>query len=1150
MFRKNLLLRRKTLAALVLCVFPLLAWSGAPYEWQIPQANVTPQGDIEWTPQPFEMKVGEVVRYIDYENGDDANSGESKDAAWKHHPWDRFATGNAAAHEGVTTYIFKRGSIYRGELVADESGEPGNPIILTASAEDRGSPYYWGEGYPMLFGSTRLPAQWVPATQVNHPERLPEPQNVWAIDLTALNLTASGGDGEGMIKIRNAAIHYKDENAVGLPWIGLHLLAPDGRSEMQHLARTPNWQQGNPNFAIDYWHSMDGGIFPQDEEGKRIEKGIVDEWLKGHPEDYFVGGYIWPQYGHFMGGAMPRRINETFTGKNKKEYPQYDPEQGVIYEGAYGTWHERLRYMIDNLPQFLDAPGEFYHDRNTGTLFYRPEPGVNPNQLDFELTHFSTGITITNQSNVDVRGLLMRYYNDNGIFLGNEVENILIKNNIFEDILDKAISHGFDNWRVNADPEYANNIFIHDNYFQDIWTTAIAFNATPDKDKIIDHIEVMRNKTFNTGIRHKDNVQTPLAAIELKFMKTSIVAGNVTEDSWGSGIMLFSGTHGQGSGSQAEIPLNRHLVFHNKTLDTALAVNDYGGMSLWMGGPIYCFNNNIGNSPGVMPAGITMFGGSDKPKTLSYPLYLDGAYKVYSFNNIIWARSNDRKNDPFATGTPGYFMVFGFLNQFTNNTLYRTGEGVGGSGGHRNDVISNLMASVGGGDRRDSFIAHDREGDPSLVGGGDDGTSGRRGVPTLAYAHNVMHGTARAGQLIRGGQTNQNVQAEEVEELAAMMQAFPIRFGELGWRAESKPIIGKADDQPVIEGSDADFRPGEGSFAIDKGATYYIPYNLYGTLGEWHFTENRAEPNRQIDYAYYQSNAHYHRMYYEFVPGVDLVFNDLTLDGYSESPLEDWAKGSVVFDGQRYAKVTDADMRKDITIPVYTTNRRGDRELLREWPEKDWILPEPTEARMRGDNINYRRSKFADDAVIRYPGELRHTPRVTDENVLVEAVFEAERGLTNAGLMGKYDGRNGYRLIINGSGQAEFQLAHNGRVASVTSDSKVNDGGYYHVLAEADRESGRLTIYVNGEEAGSATGAPSPNQSLDNNADFLVGKTHDDQFFKGKIDTMRVAEGTLEQSQTSIEEVWAWFTEGPWRYDMLGNKSVDRRDAGAIEKVR
>lgn len=47
---------------------------------------------------------------------------------------------------------------------------------------------------------------------------------------------------------------------------------------------------------------------------------------------------------------------------------------------------------------------------------------------------------------------------------------------------------------------------------------------------------------------------------------------------------------------------------------------------------------------------------------------------------------------------------------------------------------------------------------------------------------------------------------------------------------------------------------------------------------------------------------------------------------------------------------------------------------------------------------------------------------------------------------------------INGSGQAEFQLAHNGRVASVTSDSKVNDGGYYHVLAEADRESGRLTI--------------------------------------------------------------------------------------------
>jgi len=30
----------------------------------------------------------------------------------------------------------------------------------------------------------------------------------------------------------------------------------------------------------------------------------------------------------------------------------------------------------------------------------------------------------------------------------------------------------------------------------------------------------------------------------------------------------------------------------------------------------------------------------------------------------------------------------------------------------------------------------------------------------------------------------------------------------------------------------------------------------------------------------------------------------------------------------------------------------------------------------------------------------------------------------------------------------------------------------------------------------------------------------------------------------------ARFIDGPWRYDLLGNKPVGRRDAGAIEKMQ
>ncbi|MFP4380288.1 MAG: hypothetical protein ACLFUS_07280, partial [Candidatus Sumerlaeia bacterium] len=102
-----------------------------PYSWQIPQAKVQPDGDLSWAPRPFEFVAGETVRYIDYENGDDANDGASKDAPWKHHPWDANATGKAAGASGPITYVFKGGVTYRGFLEADDSGSAGEPVRLT-----------------------------------------------------------------------------------------------------------------------------------------------------------------------------------------------------------------------------------------------------------------------------------------------------------------------------------------------------------------------------------------------------------------------------------------------------------------------------------------------------------------------------------------------------------------------------------------------------------------------------------------------------------------------------------------------------------------------------------------------------------------------------------------------------------------------------------------------------------------------------------------------------------------------------------------------------------------------------------------------------------------------------------------------------------
>lgn len=78
-----------------------------PFAWQQDYARVTETGDIQWTPRAFRLVAAGNVRFIDYEQGSDANAGDTKERPWKHHPWDASATGKAAAARGVDTYVFK-----------------------------------------------------------------------------------------------------------------------------------------------------------------------------------------------------------------------------------------------------------------------------------------------------------------------------------------------------------------------------------------------------------------------------------------------------------------------------------------------------------------------------------------------------------------------------------------------------------------------------------------------------------------------------------------------------------------------------------------------------------------------------------------------------------------------------------------------------------------------------------------------------------------------------------------------------------------------------------------------------------------------------------------------------------------------------------
>jgi hypothetical protein len=149
--------------------------------------------------------------------------------------------------------------------------------------------------------------------------------------------------------------------------------------------------------------------------------------------------------------------------------------------------------------------------------------------------------------------------------------------------------------------------------------------------------------------------------------------------------------------------------------------------------------------------------------------------------------------------------------------------------------------------------------------------------------------------------------------------------------------------------------------------------------------------------------------------------------------------------------------------------------------------------------------------------------------------------------MSKFDGQAGYRLVIDPDGKAEFRIASGGEVDSITSAQAVNDGNWHHVLAEVDRATGRMTIYVDGATSAEAKASLASDASLDTSADILVGRTHDGAYFRGAMDFLRICQGTLADARTDIAELYAWQSDGPVKYDFAGRAPKGRRDAGALE---
>jgi hypothetical protein len=296
----------KTWPGVVVVVLCVLCGAGAgaeAYSWQKTHAKISSTGDIQWSPQPFRFEMGQSVRYIDYDKGDDTRDGVTRATSWKHHPWDGQASANAKQCTGIHTYVFKRGVTYRGTMNALESGTSGTPIRLTSDPA-------WGAGDAVISGGHRITGAWKKGG--GHRD-MPQPDRVWSIDLDFAPRT-------------------------------VYLVDPTGKFPSSHdkitripLARMPNWKVSDPEDVKREWWSWDNPghpyfnmTMPADRGTKTLAMGKDTKHITG-PKALYMGAILWAEFGWVDGTPYPSYVQG------------FDAEKKALgFEGYLGTATSRI----------------------------------------------------------------------------------------------------------------------------------------------------------------------------------------------------------------------------------------------------------------------------------------------------------------------------------------------------------------------------------------------------------------------------------------------------------------------------------------------------------------------------------------------------------------------------------------------------------------------------------------------------------------------------------------------------------------------------------------------------------------------------------------------------------------------------------------
>jgi hypothetical protein len=1038
----------------------------AGYSWQESQAEVLPSGDLRWQPRPFVFQAGAAVRFIDFNLGDDANPGDSKARPWKHHPWDTQATGLAKADAGRGTYIFKGGVIYRGLLKPTSDGTAAEPIILTG---DPG----WGEGEAVLAGSEPV-TTW---SRGGHPD-MPEGDKVWHADLACL------------------------PRAV---WV----VTPAGTRRLA-LARSPNWGIGRWDDIHSQWATWKS-VVQVDRDGEQVNRGEDPDLLGRYTQQQLSGAIVWSEYDGYMGTAYPTHLMFNPAAPGSVEFKRWVPDAE-----QWAAAHNR--YFLEDRPAFLDAPGEFWFERNGagGRLYVRLPGDQDPNTARIEAASRLAVIDATRLNHVRIRDLTFRFTNLQWDITDPSDENPDVEPAAIRldgSGLDIDVDHcRFDNVAcavlLRAAPDDGGSIDdarITDNDVSD--TDHSAFRVTDGVrwTKIdppfgrLGRVAILRNRARRIGFRPYPKSHGH--AIVVEFADSMEVAGNILDDIHGAGLFLFGGIE---DGQYRDGPLSRHLVYQNRVSHPLLGTNDWGGIETWQAGPFYVFNNVSIDPGGFHVAEYLRSRAKPGPHTFrdsrfAFAYYFDGSSKNYVFNNIALGLDNDP--DSIDCNAGAFYETVTQKNVFFNNSAARFAVAFPGFNRTASNSIflGNVLEdmSLGG-----WYFSPPEPPKKSSGRHPDWIRRGMRSAGELAIAENLLAGQPAAVGSLPG--------------TAGAVSTLPAFQAGLARLRVADARVGQIVPAGAIPRyAEGDFRLAPGSAALGHGVKFFVPWGLYACVAEWNFRPRNDDPGLVTDEHWYLTWGCVDREQYTYLPRHDLRGVGIARGDFVAGPLDDWTDSALRLDGVgQYLVLQDAALFR----PKHA---------------------ERTSYHKPGKAVDPRRPEW-------------RTPDVGAGNFLIEAFLRPAPGRGGL-ILSKHDGRTGYRLGLDTDGRPSLLLERGGvLVARRAALASIADNSWHHLVVEVDRSRpDGITLWIDGRADGGPPEGRVTGADLDNPGDVLVAGGPGQPFFKGEIAFLRICLGTFAEARTTIDELRAWEFAGPQFADFTGcvPAAGSRRDAGALQHL-